>query len=105
MVVTSTASKILGPRERKRHGLSQRKKETWSFPEDATLSAEVGWERVSSRTGDPRCTLGVGGGQTILKLAVQRQVLCFAHSHELELVRAASALCMNLPSTAQAILL
>ena len=60
MVVTSTASKILGPRERKRHGLSQRKKETWSFPEDATLSAEVGWERVSSRMGDPRCTLGVG---------------------------------------------
>ena len=39
---------------------SQRKKETWSFPEDATLSAEVGWERVSSRMGDPRCTLGVG---------------------------------------------
>ena len=48
---------------------------------------------------------GLVGGQAILKLAVQRQVLCFAHSHELELVRAATALCMNLPSTAQAILL
>ena len=61
MVVTPTVPKILGPRERKRQGLSQRKKETWSFPEDATLSAEVGWERVSGGTGDPRCTLGVGG--------------------------------------------
>lgn len=60
MVVTPTAPKILGPRESKRHGLSQRKKEIRSFPQDATLSAEVCWERVSGGTGDPRCTLGVG---------------------------------------------
>ena len=60
MVVTPTAPKILGPRERDMVFPRERKKYGLS-PEDAILSAEVGWERVSGGTGDPSCTLGVGG--------------------------------------------
>lgn len=88
MVVNPTAPKILGPRERNKHGLS---------PEDAILSAEVGWEGVSGGTGDPRCTLGVGGW------ASHPETGCSEAG--LELVRAATAFCINLPSTAQVILL
>lgn len=96
MVVTPTAPKILGPRERDMVFPRERKKCRLS-PEDAILSAEVDWERVSGGKGDPSCTLGVG------EWASRPETGCSEAG--LELVRPATALCMNLPSRAQAILL